>query len=259
MKALIGYNGFVGSNLKKKIKFQKIYNSKNINKIKMHKFTEVYCAAPHSTKFWSNKNPAKDKKIIIDLIKNLKLINCKKFIHISSLDVYPKKSYLDENFNIYKSKTNKYGENRKLLENFIINHFKDYLIIRLPALFGTNLKKNALFDLLNNKKIRVNKKSTFQWYNLQYLPNHIKILKKNKIKIINLVSEPISFKDMLSFFNKKKLINLTKQKFFKSSILKYNFFTIYGSLFKKKGNYIFSKNEVLNKLSDYVIQYKRLN
>jgi len=99
MKALIGYNGFVGSNLKKKIKFQKIYNSKNINKIKMHKFTEVYCAAPHSTKFWSNKNPAKDKKIIIDLIKNLKLINCKKFIHISSLDVYPKKSYLDENFN----------------------------------------------------------------------------------------------------------------------------------------------------------------
>ena len=64
---------------------------------------------------------------------------------------------------------------------------------------------------------------------------------------------------MLSFFNKKKLINLTKQKFFKSSILKYNFFTIYGSLFKKKGNYIFSKNEVLNQLSDYVIQYKRLN
>ena len=64
MKALIGYNGFVGSNLKKRIKFQKFYNSSNIHKIKKFFFEEVYCAAPHGIKFLANKYPNKDKKII---------------------------------------------------------------------------------------------------------------------------------------------------------------------------------------------------
>ena len=77
MKALIGYNGFVGSNLRKRIKFQKLFNSENIDQIKMYKFTEVYCAAPHSLKFWANKNPKKDKEIISRLIKNLKGVKSK--------------------------------------------------------------------------------------------------------------------------------------------------------------------------------------
>ena len=96
MKALIGYSGFVGSNLKKKIKFKKLYNSSNIHKIKEHFFEEVYCAAPHGVKFLSNKYPKKDKKIILKLISDLKNVRCKKFIHFSTVDVYPDQMGLNE-------------------------------------------------------------------------------------------------------------------------------------------------------------------
>lgn len=259
MKALIGYRGFVGSNLSKTIKFQKFFNSENIDKIKLYDFTEVYCAAPHSVKYWANKNPKKDKEIILKLIKNLKEVKCKKFIHISTLDVYPKNLNLDESYKVYKSKTNNYGENRKLLEKFIITHFKNHLIIRLPALFGINLRKNLMFDLLNNEKIRVNRNSVFQWYNLEYLGKHIKLLNKTKIKSINLVSEPLSFKELILFLENKKLFSLIKLNFFNSKVLKYNFFTIYASYFRKKGNYIFSKREILNQIYNYVIKYREFN
>jgi nucleoside-diphosphate-sugar epimerase len=259
MKALIGYTGFIGSNLKKKIRFQKLYNSINISKIRKHSFQEVYCAAPHGIKFWANRNPEKDKKIILKLIKNLRDVKCKKFIHISTLDVYPKKkSQLNENFNIYKSKTNYYGENRKLLEKFIINHFKDYLIIRLPALFASNLKKNALFDLLNNKEIRANKNSIFQWCNVEDLAKNINFLKKKKIKIVNLVSEPISLKSIIKFLGQRNLLKFPKLKFVKSKILKYNLFTSHGLFFKKK-NYLFSKKEILEQIYDFAVKYNKFN
>ena len=259
MKALIGYNGFIGSNLKKKIKFQKLYNSLNINEINDHFFEEVYCTAPHGVKFWANKNPKKDKKIILDLIENLKKVKCNKFIHISTLDVYPHGKKLDESYNVFKAKTNFYGENRKLIEKFIIGNFKKHLIVRLPALFGKGLKKNALFDLLNNKKIKTNSQSIFQWYNLEYLSKHINIIKKKKINIINLISEPLSFKDIINFL-KKKNINTFSDKnisFTYEKPLKYNLYTKYSSTLKKNGRYIFSKEEILEQLKNFIINYKK--
>ena len=42
-----------------------------------------------------------------------------------------------------------YGRHRRALEEFCEDHFEDCLILRLPALFGTGLRKNFIFDLLN--------------------------------------------------------------------------------------------------------------
>jgi hypothetical protein len=42
-----------------------------------------------------------------------------------------------------------YGRNRRALEAFCADHFDRCLIVRLPALFGTGLKKNFLFDIMN--------------------------------------------------------------------------------------------------------------
>lgn len=252
MKALIGYSGFVGSNLKKKIKFQKLYNSSNIHKIKDHFFEEVYCAAPHGIKFLSNKYPKKDKKIILKLISDLKNVRCKKFIHFSTVDVYPYLPGLNEDFNIFKSKTNHYGENRKLIEKFVVNHFRDHLIVRLPALFGQGLKKNALFDLIINKKVMTNKKSIFQWYNLNNLARDVSMLKKNCIKNINLVSEPISMNDIVKCLRIKR-VNFGK------GLLKYNFYTKFSYLFKKKKYYISYKKEILKEIKIFFISNKIYN
>jgi hypothetical protein len=42
-----------------------------------------------------------------------------------------------------------YGSNRFYLEKLVSNTFNNYHIIRLPALFGENLKKNFIFDIFN--------------------------------------------------------------------------------------------------------------
>jgi len=35
------------------------------------------------------------------------------------------------------------------LENWVASNFEDYLIVRLPGLFGKNIKKNFIFDLIS--------------------------------------------------------------------------------------------------------------
>ena len=86
---------------------------------------------------------------------------------------------LRKNFNIY-------GYNRLRIENFIRDNFDDYLIVRLPALFGWKLKKNFFFDILNSKSLKYyNKKTSFQWYFIEWIIKDLKYALKNKIKTIN--------------------------------------------------------------------------
>lgn len=253
MKALIGSTGFIGKNLKKRIKFDKFFNSSNIHKAYKYNFDEVYCAAPHSLKFYANKYPLRDKIIVNKLITSLKLIKCRKFIHISTIEVYPKKTLklkrkkINECTNIFKYSSSAYGQNRKLIEKFIINNFNNYLIIRLPSLFGNGLKKNVIFDLINKKPLWVSQQSLFQWYAIEDLAKHIKILKRKKIKVINLVPEPISVTSLCSLFKHQIEFN-SKKKFH------YKIFTKFSRIFGKKKyeNFIYSKKTVLKKIKKFI-------
>ena len=86
--ALIGYSGFIGSNLLKfKNKFHK-YNSKNINKIKNKKYNLVICAGTSSKIWLAKKKPSLDLNKIKYLINNLKKVKAKKFVLISTCEVY---------------------------------------------------------------------------------------------------------------------------------------------------------------------------
>ena len=89
-KCIIGFTGFVGSNIIKKMKFDDYYNSKNIENIKNKNYdTIVFCGLPGLV-WHANKYPEKDLKLI-EYFKNLlKNINCNKFILISTINVYSK-------------------------------------------------------------------------------------------------------------------------------------------------------------------------
>ncbi len=146
---LVGYSGFVGSNLALKHKFFELYNSKNI--------LEAYGSSPDlliysgvpSGMFLANNFPKKDLDIIYNAQENIKKINPKKVVLISTIAVYDNPINVNENTLIDIDKLTAYGANRYILEQFIEQNFSDYLIVRLPALFGKNLKKNFIYDFIN--------------------------------------------------------------------------------------------------------------
>lgn len=247
--ALFGYTGFVGGNLLLKGTFKNLYNSKNITEAQNKEFDYVYFSCVPAIKWIANKNPENDIKVINELINIIKTIKCKKFILISTIDVYPYSSNKDnEDIVIFDIENNAYGKNRLFLENFIKNNFDNYHIIRLPALFGHGLKKNVIYDLLNNNQINnIPVNSTFQWYNLEWLYDDIEIIVKNNINVCNLFTEPIETKEILKFFEYP--VNLYDHE----KIINYDLTTRYSNFFESKSeSYIRTKEKVIEGIISYI-------
>ena len=95
--ALVGYTGFVGSCLKKQHYFDKQYNRKNIDTIMNDSFETIVCAAASATKWIANKYPDKDRQEIKSLINTLNQVKCKRFILISTVDVFSSPLNVNEN------------------------------------------------------------------------------------------------------------------------------------------------------------------
>lgn len=147
--ALVGYTGFVGSNLCFQHKFDYIYNHSNIREsFGTNPDLLVYCGVP-AQKFLANKNPEEDFAIIEDAINNIKMINPKTIVLISTIDVYKNPVDVDETEEIIQEDLEAYGRNRYYLEKWVKENYKNYLIVHLPALYGKNLKKNFLYDLIH--------------------------------------------------------------------------------------------------------------
>lgn len=177
MDILVGYTGFVGSNIILNHKFDKLYNSKNIEDSYNENPDLLVYAGVRAEKFLANKKPEKDLENVEIAIKNIKSINPKKLVLISTIDVYKNPVDVDEDTKIDTSNLHPYGLNRYYLEEWVENNLNNYTIIRLPALYGINIKKNFIFDLINifpsmldeNKYNKLNKKDNFisRYYELQ--------------------------------------------------------------------------------------------
>ena len=60
MKAIVGYTGFVGSNMLQFYVFDNFYNSKNFEEARGKHFEEIiFCGIP-AVKWFANKNPNED-------------------------------------------------------------------------------------------------------------------------------------------------------------------------------------------------------
>lgn len=147
---LVGYTGFVGSNLAAAHAFTKCFNSKNISDSFNGHPDILYYAGIPARKFYADSHPAEDLAVINNAIKNIKSISPKKIVLISTIDVLSNPIGATEDTSINETTLSPYGANRIFLENWVKSSFPNtHLIIRLPALFGDNLKKNFIFDILN--------------------------------------------------------------------------------------------------------------
>lgn len=149
MNSLVGHTGFVGSNISAKAKFDGLYNSKNIEEAFDTKPELLVYSGLRAEKFLANKEPQKDYEAVEKAITNIKNINPKTLVLISTIDVYKNPVDVDEDTVIDTENINPYGLNRYYLEKWVEENIDSHLILRLPGLYGKNIKKNFIFDMIN--------------------------------------------------------------------------------------------------------------
>lgn len=250
---LIGYSGFVGSNILRKTSFKKLYNSNNIEEIQNIEFHTVVCVGAYGTKWKANKYPDEDLESIEYLIENLKTIKAEKLILISTVDVYPVPYEVDEDSYIDLNELLPYGKHRRLLELFVANNY-NATIVRLPTIFGPGIKKNIIFDLMNNRHFNsIKKNSIYQFYNLSHLWADINKAVINNIQILNIATEPVSIVEVgQACFN----IDLSKNDE-DNNAPNYNMCSQYDTLWNHNQSYLYTKDDQLQEIAEFVQLYQK--
>lgn len=146
---IVGYTGFVGSNLCLSHKFDYLINSKNIESAYgVRPETLIYSGVP-AEMFVANQYPERDAAIIENAKSNIMRIDPEKVVLISTVAVYDRTRDVDEDYEPDPQQLTPYGKNRFELEKWIEHNYENHLIVRLPAIFGENLKKNFIYDFIH--------------------------------------------------------------------------------------------------------------
>lgn len=252
--ALIGSTGFVGGNLAQQFHFDETFNSSTISNAFDTPYSTVVSAGPGAVKWKANKFPDEDWAMVETYIQNLKKINAEFVVAISTCDVYEVPQNVDEDTDVVVTlpTLHPYGKHRFLLEEEIRKQFPEFLIVRLPALFGHGLKKNVIFDLLNNNMLEtIHSESVFQFYNLEYLWRDITRAREQGITLLNITSEPISVREIAKECFGKEFTNIPE-----SIPAQYDVHSKHAKNFGGADGYLYAKASVLHDIKKFVTQEK---
>ncbi len=301
MDIVVGYTGFVGSNISVSHEFDGRFNSKNIEDAFDTNPDLCVYSGVRAEKFLANNDPEGDMAIINNAIDNIIKINPKRLVLISTIDVYKNPNNADEDTPIDTDNLHPYGLNRYRLEQWVRDNIKNCHIVRLPGLFGKNIKKNFIFDMINIIPSMLNEKKyselslknsliaksykkqdngffklnccenerkavkeaflkvgfsalnftdsrgVFQFYNLERLWEHIKIIIDNNLRLVNMAVEPICTGDIYREIKGESFFNEISE-----NPPLYDFRTKYAPLFGGNNGYIFSKQEVMRDIVRFI-------
>lgn len=147
--SLVGYTGFVGSNLMSQFRFDHCYNSSNIEDAFGVGHSLVVYSGVRAEKYLATHCPEEDKQHVEGAMSNIGRMNPSKLVLISTVDIYKTPVDVDEDTVVNTNDLHPYGLHRYHLETWVQENIPDYLIVRLPGLFGRNLKKNFIFDMIH--------------------------------------------------------------------------------------------------------------
>ena len=140
-----------------------------------------------------------------------------------------------------------YGLHRRLLEKFVEQYFPSYLIVRLPGLVGPGLRKNVIFDFLNNNNLHaIESRGVFQFYPMINLWYDIQIALKAGLSLVHLTAEPISVADVsLQGFGRPFMQTL------ENPPARYDMQTRHAQIFGSLGQYQYSARETIQAIRAY--------
>jgi nucleoside-diphosphate-sugar epimerase len=247
VKALIGHSGFVGGTLLKRARFDDLYRSSDIGAIAGKRYDEVVCAGAPAQKWIANKDPGGDAARMKTLTDALLEVDCRRFVLISTVDVFQQPADVDEASAVVENGLHAYGLHRRQLEQFVAQRFSDHLIVRLPGLVGPGLKKNVIYDLLNDNNLNaVDARGVFQFYPTVNLVRDLAIAAAHRLKLVHLTAEPVSVREVaLDGFGRAFDNQLS------GAPALYDFRSRHAALFGGHGSYQYSKRETLLAVSAY--------
>lgn len=254
MDVLVGSTGLVGQNLQQVRDFGLAVHRANVHEIRGAKADLLVCAALPAAKWVANANPVADKRNAETLLSNLGKTHARRAVLISTIDVYSPPVDCDELDPPNQSQEEAYGANRAWFEIEFASIFPCCSVIRLPGLISKNLRKNLVYDLMNNRidqLKKTNRNSTFQFMNLDNLGSIIETVLAYDTPILNIVSEPVTAGDVAKVFGYELGIS--------APVVAYNVMSRFvladedeseRQLQSPQGGYQYSREEILNTLTE---------
>ncbi len=245
MTALIGGTGLVGGTLLRSRQFDAVYRSTNIMQIAGRRFDHVICAGAPAEKWRANQDPAADWKNLERLVEALLAARIGKLVLISTVDVYGTPQGVTERD--APSGATPYGRHRLDLERILSEHFPT-LVVRLPALFGPGLKKNAVYDLLHGNQLeRIDDRGSFQFYDLARLSSDLEVAEAAGLPLVHFATEPVTIRRVAREAFEFAFINRLEP-----PPASYDVRTLHAAAFGGSGGYLADAAEVLAGLRSFV-------
>lgn len=246
-KAIIGYSGYVGISLHRQTEFQLRYRSRNISQINRRHIGIIVCAAAPAQKWIANRETEADRQNIERLMGHLKTVQCQTFILISTVDVFKQPVGVNEDTPVDEDGLHPYGLHRRYLETFVESQFPQHLIVRLPGLVGPGLRKNVIFDFLNENNLdAIDSRGVFQFYPMVNLWYDIQIALRAELSLVHLTAEPISVAEVARDGFGRVFENTLP-----NPPARYDFQSNHAALFGGHGVYQYSKRETLQAIRAY--------
>jgi hypothetical protein len=246
---LIGHTGFVGGTLARGARFSAAFNSVNVDSLRGREFDLLICAGVSSVKWLANKDPEADRTGIARLTDALAEVRAREFVLISTIDVYPDPSAgLDESATLDPAANHAYGRHRLELERWIAERFSNVRVVRLPALFGAALRKNALYDLLHGNMLdSINPAAVFQWYPTVRLWRDIQTIRSAGLNLVNLFPPPLPMSLLVNAFFPGAPVGPSAL-----PAPRYDLRTRHAELFGGQNGYILDESNVLGEIARFV-------
>lgn len=244
---IIGSTGFVGGTLQAQASFDGLFSSRNISDIGNLAWGTVVCAAAPAQKWLANKEPEADFLNLQNLWKNIETISATQFILISTVDVFEKPVNVDESSTVGIN-TGAYGRNRFWLETQVRKTFDSHLIVRLPGLVGTGLRKNIIYDFKNHNNVEaIDRRSSFQFYPMKNLWKDIQIAAEANLELVHLTAVPIKTSRVAELAGYSDSNAQTA-----SEPVSYDFRTIHSRLWGREDSYQYSLKDTEQAIEQYL-------
>jgi nucleoside-diphosphate-sugar epimerase len=247
MDALIGHSGFVGGAMLRARSFDFCYRSSDIDTIRGRQFDTIYCCGAPAEKWRANRDPAEDRARLATLTDALADVQASRMVLISTIDVYPRPAGVDEHTAIDVAASQPYGLHRYELEEFCRARFVT-TVVRLPGLYGRGLKKNAIFDLLNDRGVEaIVGNARFQFYDVERVYEDVQRVVAAGIDVANITAEPVAMSDIATQVFGRALPTPDMD-----AAPSYDVRSLYASLVGGQDGYWFDANTVMHGIRRFV-------